>query len=420
MARLGLFQPFPRGNSTGRWLLVLCAGMIGYGAVMVASATEGVAALSGSTYHLMMLDAIWIGMGSLVLWVTTRIRLELLVRLGPLWLVTGLGMLLAVLAIGVRLNGGKRWISFGTHVQIQPSEFFKLFLVLYVAWVVTRYHRYLANYQYLLLAATPIAAGLGLILMEHDLGTTSIVAMIAFAMLIDAGMTIFQCTVTVGLGVTAAVLYGVADGTTAKRFLAFLHPNSQTAGANYQLTQSKIAIGDGGWTGLGYGNSRAKWGLLPSPHTDFIFSTISEELGFLGALFVLVLFIAFLYFATRVIRNCTNQTYRLIAVGITTWIALEAIINMASVVGLWAITGVPLPFFSYGGSALVVNMAAVGLLYSIANDSSVSEPLTLHADGEPLVAFKSRSVRAAMHHPRATPVRHAPTRPVRQHPPRQR
>jgi cell division protein FtsW len=138
-------------------------------------------------------------------------------------------------------------------------------------------------------------------------------------------------------------------------------------------------LGAGGLTGLGLDHSREKWGLLPNPHTDFIFTIIGEELGLIGTLSVIALFVGFLMVATRIARQCTNEVYRLVVVGITTWIIFEAAINIASVVGFWAVTGIPLPFFSYGGTALITELAAIGLLYNIAHDRSRSAHLVIGA-----------------------------------------
>ena len=159
--------------------------------------------------------------------------------------------------------------------------------------------------------------------------------------------------------------------------MSFLHPNTHLLGSGYQLLQSRIGLGAGGVGGLGLGHSREKWGLLPNPHTDFIFTIIGEELGLIGTLLVIALFVAFLFAAVRIAQQCTNSVYRLVAVGITTWIAVEALINIASVVGWWAVTGIPLPFFSYGGTALITELAAVGLLYNIAHDRSHSGDVTI-------------------------------------------
>ena len=132
-----------------------------------------------------------------------------------------------------------------------------------------------------------------------------------------------------------------------------------------------------------------KWGMLPNPHTDFIFSIIGEELGLVGTLVVLGLFVAFLIFATRIIKSCKNDELRLVAIGLTTWIALEALVNIASVIGAWPVTGVPLPFFSYGGTALIAQMAAVGLLYNIAHDTTTSHHLIIRKEAGPFIPMST-------------------------------
>jgi len=167
-----------------------------------------------------------------------------------------------------------------------------------------------------------------------------------------------------------------------------LHPNADLKHLGYQLQQSKIGLGAGYLFGLGYGQSREKWGLLPNPHTDFIFSIIGEEFGLVGTLVVVGLFVAFLATATKIIGQCPNDVYRLLAIGVTTWITLEALLNIASVVGFWAITGVPLPFFSYGGSSLIMELCAVGLLINVANQRKGSAPLVLQAQRPPIIKFR--------------------------------
>jgi cell division protein FtsW len=189
---------------------------------------------------------------------------------------------------------------------------------------------------------------------------------------------------------------------SAARFFSFLHPNKDLLGSGYQLLQSKIGLGAGGLTGLGLGNSREKFGLLPNPHTDFIFTIVGEELGLIGSLVVIGLFIWFLFVATRIAKQCTNEVYRLLVVGVTTWIVLEAIINIASVVGGWAVTGIPLPFFSYGGTALITELAAVGLMYNVAHDTSHSGDVEIR---QPRVESlrESYQARSARTHARRTP-----------------
>jgi cell division protein FtsW len=213
--------------------------------------------------------------------------------------------------------------------------------------------------------------------MEPDIGTMSVVAVIGFVMLGIAGLSPRLMALITALGLVGFYGYMKFNPYSYARFFSFLHPNSDLQGNGYQLLQSKIGLGAGGLSGLGLGHSREKWGLLPNPHTDFIFTVIGEEMGLIGTLFVIALFVAFLFACVRIAQKCSNDVYRLIAMGIAAWISLEAIINIASVVGWWAVTGIPLPFFSYGGTALITELAAVGLLYNIAHDQSRSPDVSL-------------------------------------------
>jgi cell division protein FtsW len=370
-------QPLPRGNLNARALLVVTALMVTFGTIAVASASEGQSAASGgSPWSIMIHDVIYLGFGVFALYVMARIRIDQLVRKAPLLMLGGLGLLLAVKVVGLSANGGKRWLNLRV-IDLQPSEMFKLFTVLFVAWLVEQHHEELNNWMQLAVWTLPVALGCALILMEPDIGTMSVVAVIGFVMLGIAGLSPRLMALITSLGLVGFYGYMKFNPYSYARFFSFLHPNIDLQGNGYQLLQSKIGLGAGGLSGLGLGHSREKWGLLPNPHTDFIFTVIGEELGLIGTLFVIALFVAFLFACVRIAQKCSNDVYRLIAMGIATWITLEAIINIASVVGWWAVTGIPLPFFSYGGTALITELAAVGLLYNIAHDQSRSPDVSL-------------------------------------------
>lgn len=374
----GFFQTSPRGNTNGRVLLFITTLMVTFGTIAVASASEGQASANGgSTWSIIVHDLIYLGFGAFALYVMTRVRLDRLVKSAPLLIIVGLLLLLAVKAIGVTSSGGKRWINLHV-IYLQPSEIFKLFTVLFMAWLIQHHHNELGNWRQLAIWTLPISVGAGLIVIEPDIGTSSVVAAIALTILAVAGLSKRLLGRISLLGVVVFGGYMAYKPYSAKRFFSFLHPNSDLLGSGYQLLQSKIGLGTGGLAGLGLGHSREKWGLLPNPHTDFIFTIIGEELGFIGTLAVIGLFVAFLFAAIRIAQQCTNSVYRYIVIGITTWICVEAVINIASVVGWWAVTGIPLPFFSYGGTALVTELAAVGLLYNIAHDTSRSGDVTIH------------------------------------------
>jgi cell division protein FtsW len=396
----GLWHPLPRGNSLGRMLLAVTTALVIFGTIFVASASEGQSAADGGTaFSIMIHDIAYLCLGIFALYLASRVRLERLVKSAPLIIGSGLVLLLAVKAIGVTTNGGKRWLNLRV-IDLQPSELFKLCVVLFVAWLVLHHHDELNNWKQLLVWTIPVWVGCGFIVLEPDIGTATVVLVIAVAMLAVAGLSRQLIGGVLVLSVVSVGAYLLFEPYSAKRFFSFLHPNSDVLGSGYQLLQSRIGLGAGGVTGLGLGHSREKWGLLPNPHTDFIFTIVGEELGLVGTLAVIALFIAFLMVAVRIAQRCSNQVYRLVAVGITTWIMVEALINIASVVGWWAVTGVPLPFFSYGGTALITELAAIGILYNIAHDETRSGDLTIRE-------HRVTDFRAALERPRA-----ARSRPV--------
>ncbi|MDH2904119.1 MAG: putative peptidoglycan glycosyltransferase FtsW [Actinomycetota bacterium] len=398
-----ILQPFPRGDRAATSLLVLTALMVGYGTVMVGSASDAQSALNGGTsFALAIRDLMYLAIGAIVFWLVARVRLSWLVGLAPVLVSIGLALLMGVEMVGITVNGGKRWLP-TPFIQIQPSEFFKLIVVLYVVWVIQHHHRRIGNWQHLALWMSPVLAGVGLILLEHDVGTDTVVVAIALMVLFVAGLPRKVVGAIVLLGLPVIGTYAALEPYSVRRLISFLHPNANLATTGYQLLQSRIGLGAGGLTGLGLDHSREKWGLLPNPHTDFIFTIIGEELGLIGTLSVIALFVGFLMAATRIARQCTNEAYRLLVVGITVWIVLEAVINIASVVGFWAVTGIPLPFFSYGGTALITELAAVGLLYNVAHDRSRGEHLDIDATEPGFIAVAgslppSRPVRPQYSH----------------------
>ena len=401
----GFLHPLPRGNATGRLLLIITTALVIFGTIFVASSSEGQAAANdGTAFSIMVHDVAYLCLGVFAWYVAARVRLDRLLKSAPLLVLSGLFLLLAVKAIGVTSNGGKRWLNLHV-INLQPSELFKLFSVVFIAWLVQHHHDELDNWKQLAVWTLPVWLGCGLIVLEPDIGTASVVLVIGLSMLAVAGLSRRLLTRVVILTGVAVGGYLLFQPYSAKRFFSFLHPNTNLLGSAYQLLQSRIGLGAGGVTGLGLGHSREKWGLLPNPHTDFIFAIVGEELGLIGTLAVIALFVAFLMVSVRIAQRCSNQVYRLAAVGITTWIAVEALINISSVVGWWAVTGVPLPFFSYGGTALITELAAVGVLYNIAHDRSRTDDLTIRE-------YRLTNFRETLERPRrARPVsRRHPTR----------
>jgi cell division protein FtsW len=307
----------------------------------------------------------------------------LLARLSPSrWRVIGLP-LLAVAAVlmaiaarpssGTALYGASRWIDLGP-VTVQPSEIAKLALVATTATILSKKWGRLDDLGHLLLPLGPIVvavAGLGLL--QRDLGTTMILCTTVFVMLFVAGVRLrylFAGGLIGLLGVLSLIL-GEAYRRT-RFFEAWLDPWADPKSSGYQLIQGLIAIGSGGWFGTGLGTSRAKWDFLPNAHSDFIFAVIGEELGLIGALVVLIAFTVLIIAGIRIAIHARETFDRLLAAGVTAWIGVQAIVNLGAVTGLLPITGVPLPLVSFGGSALVVTLAGIGVLASVARANGVA------------------------------------------------
>jgi cell division protein FtsW len=208
-----------------------------------------------------------------------------------------------------------------------------------------------------------------LILLQPDLGTTMILAGSVFILLFVAGVRMRYLLVAGFAGAAGALVLALSKSYMRARLLGFLHPFDDPQNKGYQLVQSLIALGSGGWTGVGLGASRQKWGTLPNAHTDFIFAILGEELGLLGELAVLALFCLMIYAGIRIAARAPDVFGRLLAAGIVAWLGLQVLVNLGTVTGLLPVTGVPLPLLSFGGSSLVVTLAAVGILISIARTS---------------------------------------------------
>jgi cell division protein FtsW len=301
----------------------------------------------------------------------------LLARLAPArWRLIGLPLLVvagALMAIaahpssGTALYGASRWIDLGP-VTIQPSEIAKLALVATTATILAKKWGRLHELGHLLIPLGPIVvvvAALGLL--QRDLGTTMILCSTVFVLLFVAGVRL-RYLFAGGLIGAMGVLYLIfGEAYRRTRFLeAWLDPWADPKSSGYQLIQGLIAIGSGGWFGTGLGTSRAKWDFLPNAHSDFIFAVIGEELGLIGAFVVLAAFAVLIVAGVRIAIHAHETFDRLLAAGVIAWISVQAIVNLGAVTGLLPITGVPLPLVSFGGSALVVTLAGVGVLASVA------------------------------------------------------
>jgi cell division protein FtsW len=317
----------------------------------------------------------WMAIGFAALFVLARIDYHRLRPLAPAGAVAAALLMLLVLLphLGVTVNGARRWFDAGPLGTFQPSELGKLAFAVFVAHWVDRNTAHIGNFQKAFLPFAAMLAGvLVLLMLEKDLGT-SVVVVGVFVSAYWAGGGRFRHMVLLvaALGL-AFVALTLLEPYRFARLASFKNPFADPLGAGFQSTQALYGLGSGGWFGVGIGHSVEKYGWLPEAHTDFIFAIVGEETGLVGTTLVML---GFLFFAIRGYRAALRAPDRFgvaLAAAITTWISFEALLNMATVTNTLPITGVPLPFFSYGGTAVATTLAAVGVLLSIARHGTGS------------------------------------------------
>jgi cell division protein FtsW len=347
-------------------LLVAMLALVCIGLVMVYSASAFVAVsdYNDASYFFQkqLLGAV---LGLAAMLVTIRVDYRQWRRFSLLGLVIVFPLLVIVLKFGTTAYGASRWLTFGSFWSFQPSELAKLVLALYIADWLARKGNQVGTFLYGLAPfVILVGAVLGLVLLENDLGTAIVIAGLAAAMFFTAGADALQFGLSIGCGCLIFIAQAFR-GYRYYRLLGFINPFSNITGYNMQLYQSLLALGSGGWLGLGLGASRQKTGYLPLPHIDSIFAIIGEELGFIGGTIVILLFLLLAFRGFRLARRAQDVYGALLATGITTWLVLQMIVNVGSTTASIPYTGVPLPFISYGGSSLIVSMAAVGVLLNI-------------------------------------------------------
>jgi cell division protein FtsW len=362
----------PRSARTDRavgTVLVSAAALVVLGLVMVLSASSVRAYQEyGSSFLFFVRQLVYALVGLAAFLLTCRMRPSAWQRLCvPLLLVSAILLILVLIpGFGMVAGGSARWLRLGP-VTLQPSEIAKVAVLTFAATLLARRFRRIHDLRELLLPLAPVVGVVcGLILLQPDMGTAVIVVTTVFVLLFVAGARLRHLVAgAAGLGTLGFGLMYI-EGYRWARFVSFLNPWADPQGNGYQTIQSLIALTSGGPFGVGLGASRQKWDYVPNAHTDFIFAIIGEELGLVGALAVVVLLATLVYGGVRIAVRAPDAFGRLLAAGIVGWFGFQAVINLGAVTGLLPITGVPLPFVSYGGSALVVSMAAVGILVSVA------------------------------------------------------
>jgi len=368
----------PRRLENDRWLFGATLALCLLGAVMIFSASAVTAEQQyHHSYFFLARQAAWlvIGLGGMFFLMRTDYR-----RLREPAVVYSALCLVLLLLVGAffldKSHATHRWIKLGP-ANLEPSELAKFAVILYLAWFLDLKRRNASGLEFrkedflqtILPAAAPILICVGLILAQPDLGTSVDIVLIATAVLFVAGLS--WKWLAVSAVASLPVLYLLISHVSYRlaRFTAFLDPASDPHGAGFQLLQSLIAVGSGGFTGVGLMESKQKLFYLPEAHTDFIYAVICEELGFIGALLVIVLFAVYGWRGLRAAFSAPDGFGRLLALGITAMVLCQALINFAVVLGMVPTKGIPLPFVSYGGSSLLVMLLATGVLLNIAQQA---------------------------------------------------
>ncbi len=344
------------------------ATLLAIGLVMVFSSSS-VRALAdvGDSYYYLKKQLLWSIIGLAAMFAMMRIDYWEVRRYArPLFFLTLLTVVLVLIpGVGRSAGGARRWLGWGI-AQFQPSELMKLAVVVYMAWALSRDPEKVKDFTRGVLPYVLLMGLLFVLILEQpDLGTAMSVAGTVIIMIFVAGARISHLA---GLGLAAlpVVAYAIMGAEYRRsRFLAFLDPFADPQGSGFHIIQALYALGSGGLFGLGLGNSRQKFFYLPAEHTDFIFAILGEELGFVGAAFVIGLFAVLAWRGYRTAMTAPDTFSSLLAAGLTTMIVLQAMLNIGVVCGILPITGVPLPLVSFGGSSLVPTLAGVGILLNI-------------------------------------------------------
>ncbi len=393
-----------RGNEV--WVFIIAFALSLLGLLMVFSSSLVVTASSNSfgtdPYFFVKRQALYFVFGLCCLWYVRSVDLKRWRSLLSIpFLMVNMALLVLVLLIGPEINGAQRWLMLGP-IQFQPAELTKLAIIFYLADFLARRGEKVQSFSRLLPAILLFGACLLLIEREPDLGTALVVGAVFFAMLYAAGARMAHLLGMCGLGVLVVVASVIAKPYRLRRITAFMNPDADPQGDGYHAIQSLLAIGSGGLTGRGLGAGHQKYKYLPEAHTDYIFAILGEELGLVGTISVVFLFLALLYKGFQIALHCRQPYLRLLAIGVTFQITVQAFVNIGVVTGSTPSTGLPLPFISYGGTSLLFSLVAIGILMNVAESSAAlreacREPLERpkrRRDGATLCSSSEESLEA--------------------------
>lgn len=351
-------------TSTVLFLVTVVLVVIGLGATMSASSTVGLDQ-AADRFYFFKRQLMGVGVGTLAMVVASRVPYRFYRKMAaPLFGLT-IFMLVAVLIMGTTAGGAKSWIVIGS-LNFQPSEVAKFTVIVFLAVLFERKARNLGTWLHFLAPVVLVVGSILVLLMRQpDLGTTILMGAIAMAVMWVSPAPAHKVVLLGLIGAVLALVVAFGADYRLDRIVGFLDPWSNASTEGYQLVQGYYALGDGGIFGVGLGASRARWFYLPNAHTDFIFAIIGEETGLVGATTVLALFVVLAFAGWSVASRAPDLFGRMMAAGITAWLSFQALINVGGVLGVMPITGIALPFVSFGGTALVMAMAALGVLVNI-------------------------------------------------------
>jgi cell division protein FtsW len=351
-------------------LLIATFGLLFIGIVMILSASTTVSYKQFNNQYIIFLrQLMFAGIGVVMMMAISRLPKVFFFKWSKvaLWLSIVLLVLVLIPSIGISVAGQRNWISLWGPFRLQPSEIAKLTLIVWGSVVLSKQIRSkVTTWQNLLIPVFPVGTIIAiLVILEGDLGTALIIGPVLLSLFFAIGAPVKLFTWSAMAGLLGILLLSIQESYRVQRFLSWINPTAENQDAGWQVTHGKYALASGGWTGIGLGASKEKWGWLPAAHTDFIFAVVGEELGLIGTLIVLVLIGTIAYVALTLARKTNDLFTKLIATSVMAWIVVQSIINVGAVLGLLPVTGVPLPLVSYGGSSLVFTMSAIGVLMAV-------------------------------------------------------
>lgn len=357
--------------------LGLALALLLFGIIALSSASSVMSFERFGNNHYFLVRQLMFGAvpGLILMYLLSRIDYHVWQKYAPLLILVGIVLLVLVLipGIGFKAGNARRWINFGLFL-FQPAEYIKLATIIYLASWYDKRQRHAADLYYGFLPSFAIVGLVaGLIILEPDIGTMLILVLIAAVMFFIGGVRLKYLLSAAGLGLLVLWILIKAAPYRLQRIAAYFNPSVDPKGISYQINQALLAIGSGGLWGTGFGQSRQKYNYLPEPIGDSIFAVISEELGFVRIMLILLLFLILAFRGFKIAKAAPDNFGKLLAVGITSWIIIQALVNIGGITSLIPLTGIPLPFISYGSTALAVTLAGVGILLNISRFTSLEK-----------------------------------------------